>query len=34
MVFSDDAAVEQVLAAETPEAVLALLGDVNDAVDE
>ena len=34
MVFSDDAAVEQVLAAETPEAVLALLGDVNDAVEE
>lgn len=34
MVFSDEAAVEQVLAAETAEAVLALLGDVNDAVDE
>ncbi len=30
LIFSDDAAVEQMLAAETPEAVLALLGDVND----
>jgi PTS system mannitol-specific IIA component len=30
LIFSDDAAVENMLAAETAEAVLDLLGDVND----
>lgn len=34
MVFSDEAAVEQLLAAPDAETVLAMLGDVNDAVGE
>ena len=34
MVFSDEAAVEQLLAAPDAETVLAMLGDVNDAVAE